>query len=160
EERERLALEPRDLLARRQAERAAPDRAARDEAGRAGEAGRLELLGERRPVDLAPPEERPRERRRRPGGRSARRSARVLELQQVAVVELGRRRDDEVGKGVRERPLGLPLERVDERLEDEREAVVVAVVRRARQHLALTRRAGLVVGAIPEQELAAVRARG
>src|SRR5262249_4102822 len=117
----------------------------------------LELARELVAADLAPAEKGPPERRGGGCRTFARRLARILELQQVAVVQLGGGRDDEVGKRRRVGVLGLGLERVDDRLEHERQAVAVAVVCRPREQLALTGGARGVVGPVPEQQLAPVR---
>src|SRR5436853_2703852 len=149
----RLAPKPPLLLLRRERQAAAPDRPARDEALRARPAGDRELLRERVAVDLAAAEQGPVERRRRGRGAVDRLAAGVLQLQQVADVQLPRGLDDQIRERVIERGVALALEPVDERLEDQRQPFSMTVLRGPRNEFGLAGRALVVVGPVPQEQL-------
>src|SRR5207245_6707832 len=124
---------------------------------RTGAARRLELGGECLAVDLATAEQHPAERRRGAGRRGARVLSGELELEQVGARtgQLVGGGDDQPGDYRSIGPVPLAVELVDERLDDEQQIVPVAVLGRACDELALANRGRAVVGAIPEQQLAA-----
>src|SRR5262249_4107633 len=163
EERTRMLRQPARLIGGRQAECTPPDGPPRHKAGRPCTTRGLELHRELARLDVAAAEQHPLE-RGRSGGEplAAGAIAGVLELEHVRarVGELLGARDDEVGECSAVGGLALALEAVGERLEDEREPVPVAVLGRSCDELALPLRARVVVGAVVDEELAAVRPDG
>src|SRR5439155_21029690 len=92
------------------------------------------------------------------GQARARLRSRILELQQVALVQRLRGGGDELGEGGGVVLVTFALEPVDERLENQRQPAAVAVVRRAGKQLPLLCGTRGMVGAVPEEKLAPVRA--